>query len=309
MRDLLKEFLNVKMVETGVALNTIKAYRKDLEQYMEAIAPVLVEKARTDDIEAYLKSLKDEYLCPRTLARKISCIREFYKFLWSEKLIDENPAASVRTPKIGKTLPSFLTEEEIHKIYMAATVKKDFSSLRTWAIIELMYSSGLRVSEAVSLQEKAIDYDASQILIYGKGSKERVVPLAKKTGEDIREYKRYRDDFLSRKKITSKWLFPSLTALDGHITREGFFKNLKKIAVEAGLDYNKIHPHILRHSFATQLVNKHADLRAIQKMLGHESITTTEIYTHITTEKLKQEVNKHHPLMNQKNEEIRHEKV
>lgn len=309
MRDFLKEFLDVKMVETGVGLNTIKAYRRDLEQYIEIIAPTLAENARKEDVEAYLKSLKERCLCSKTLARKISCIREFYKFLWSEKLVNENPVASIRTPKIGKTLPSFLTEEEIHKLHIVATAKKDFYSLRTWVIIELMYSSGLRVSEVVSLQEKAIDYDMLQILIYGKGSKERVVPLAKKTKTDILEYQKYRDDFLSSKKITSKWLFPSLTAVDGHITRAGFFKNLKKIAFEAGMDYDKIHPHMLRHSFATQLVNKHADLRAIQKMLGHESITTTEIYTHITTEKLKQEVNRHHPLMQQKDEEIKHEKV
>jgi len=298
MRDLLKEFLDVKLVESGEAINTIKAYHADLEQYEKAIKPILLENATTEDVEKYLNFLKDEEKSPKTLARKISCIREFYKFLWGEKIISENPTSRIRSPKIGKSLPFFLTKEEIEKICAVAIEKKDFSSMRTFVMIELMYTCGLRVSEVVSLQEKSINHDLRQILIYGKGNKERIVPISKKTREDVLEYEKYRESFLSERK--SKWLFPSLTALDGHITRAGFFKNLKKIAIKAGLDYEKIHPHILRHSFATQLVNKHADLRAIQKMLGHENIATTEIYTHITTEKLKQEVNKHHPLMQQR---------
>lgn len=297
MRNLLKEFLDTKTVESGVALNTIKAYRADICQYIEAIKPLIPQKARTEDIEEYLKKLNDMDVHPKTLSRKISCIREFYKFLQSEKIISENPTNRIRTPKIGKALPFFLTENEIKKICEMTLKKKNFSSLRMLVMIDLMYASGLRVSEVVSLQEKMINYDMKQILIYGKGSKERIVPVTKKVIDDILEYEKYREKNLNGRDC--KWLFPSSRSLSGHMTRAGFFKNLKKISMEAGLDWSKIHPHVLRHSFATQLVNKNADLRSIQKMLGHENIVTTEIYTHITTEKLKAEVKLHHPLMQQ----------
>ena len=166
-----------------------------------------------------------------------------------------------------------------------------------------MASSGLRVSEVVNLPENAINYDRQQILILGKGSKERLVPVTKEVIRDVLEYIDYRNQYLGKRQ--SKWLFPSLQSSSGHITRSGFFKSLKKIAEEAGLDETKIHPHTLRHTFATRLVNENVDLRSIQKMLGHENIVTTEIYTHITTEKLAQEVKMRHPLMQvNKNEKV-----
>lgn len=310
MRNLLKEFLDVKAVEAGVALNTLKAYHNDIYQYAEEIKPLLPENAATEDIEKYLKYLNETSCQPKTLARKISCIREFYKFLQSEKIINENPASRIRLPKIGRSLPFFLTEKEINKIYNSNGIgkgkEKEFSLLRMRVMIKLMYSSGLRVSELVALPENAINYDLKQILLYGKGSKERIVPVTSEVIKDVLEYIEVRDKFLGKRK--SKWLFPSSKSLSGHLTRAGFFKNLKKMALDAGLDATKIHPHILRHSFATQLVNNSVDLRSIQKMLGHENISTTEIYTHITTEKLANEVKKRHPLMqykkNDKNEEI-----
>lgn len=297
MSDLLKEFLDVKAVEFGAALNTLKAYRNDIYQYAEIIKPTLPENATTEDIENYLKHLNEADDQPKTLARKISCIREFYKFLQSEKIIKENPASRIRVPKIGKTLPFFLTGKEINKICNSSE-KKDLSWLRMRAMIKLMCSSGLRVSEVVALPENAINYELKQMLIYGKGSKERVVPVTNEVIKDVLEYTEMRDKLLNKK--TSKWLFPSLKSLSGHITRAGFFKSLKKMATDAGLDVTKIHPHVLRHSFATQLVNSSVDLRSIQKLLGHENISTTEIYTHITTEKLANEVKKRHPLMQYK---------
>ena len=305
MSDLLKEFLDVKAVEFGAALNTIKAYRNDIYQYAEMIKPISPQNVTTEDIEKYLSKIDCK---PKTLARKISCIRDFYKFLQSEKIITENPASRIRLPKIGKSLPCFLTEEEIKKIcdVNKTDKEKDFSKLRMLIMIKLMYSSGLRVSEVVSLPENAINYDLKQILIFGKGSKERIVPVTGEVIKDVLEYTKERESFLGKRK--SKWLFPSLRSLSGHITRAGFFKNLKKMAAEAGLDETRVHPHVLRHSFATQLVNSSVDLRSIQKMLGHENIATTEIYTHITTEKLADEVRKRHPLMqykkNNKDEEV-----
>ena len=297
MRDLLKEFLDVKMVESGVSNNTTQAYKADLCQYIEAIKPLLPEKVNTKDIEEYLNKIRDSEYSSKTLSRKISAIREFYKFLQSENIIAENPTNKIRTPKIGKTLPFFLTSDEIKKICDTAVIKKDFYTIRMAVMIKLMYASGLRVSEVVSLPEGAINFDLGQVLIFGKGSKERIVPISKEVKDDIRKYLEYRDAFLGKRK--SKWLFPSIRSLSGHITRAGFFKNLKKIAEQAGLDAVKIHPHVLRHSFATKLINSHADLRSVQKMLGHENIATTEIYTHVTTEKIVQEVKLHHPLMQQ----------
>jgi len=296
MRELINEFIDMKAVEKGAALNTLKAYRNDLEQYTKGVYPLLVQNVKTEDIEAYLRELKEEGCLPKTLSRKISALREFYKFLQSEKIIAENPANKLRTPKIGKSLPLFLTAREVKKLCIASRKEKGekFTSIRMCLMIKLMYSSGLRVSELVTLPENAINYDSHQILIYGKGSKERIVPVTKEVIDDVFEYLECRRMFLAGRK--NKWLFPSITSLSGHITRDGFFKNLKKIAAKAGIAQEKVHPHVLRHSFATKLVNNNADLRSIQKMLGHENIVTTEIYTHITTKKLAEEVKKHHPL-------------
>ena len=297
MSDYITEFLDAKAVEEGAALNTLQAYRNDISQFVAAISPVAVTEVKTEDIEKYLKSLKDAGNLPKTLSRKISCIREFFKFLQSEKIVADSPANKLRTPKIGKSLPLFLTAKEVKKLCSAAKLGKRFSLMRLGVMVKLMYSSGLRVSELVSLPENAINYDMRQILICGKGSKERIVPVTKEVIDEVFEYLEYRNKFMGGRK--SNWLFPSLRSVSGHITRDGFFKNLKKLAAKAGISPEKVHPHVLRHSFATRLVNNSADLRSIQKMLGHENIVTTEIYTHITTEKLIDEVKKRHPLTQQ----------
>lgn len=301
MRDLIKEFIDVKIVERGVSINTAKSYNLDMNQFKDAINPVDVQKATTEDIENYLNHIKATDASPRTIARKMSCIREFYKFLQSERLIDNNPTIHLRSPKIGRGLPDFLTMDEISKLCSSLEEKKDFLTLRLKIMLQLMYSSGMRVSEVVALPINAINYDQHTVLIFGKGSKERIVPVTQKVIKDTLEYMEYRQQFLGKK--TSKWLFPSLRATDGHITRDGLFKNLKNLALKAGINPTRIHPHILRHSFATHLINKRADLRSIQKMLGHENIGTTEIYTHITTEQLTDVVRKYHPLMQEKKNE------
>lgn len=299
MSKFIDDFIDMKAVEEGAALNTLKAYRNDLVQYAKCVYPLLVQNVKTEDIESYLKELREEGCLPKTLSRKISALREFYKFLQSEKIILENPALKLRTPKIGKSLPLFLTAQEMKKLCQAAKKqnKDKFCHIRTSVMIKLMYATGLRVSELVSLPVNAINYDLRQMLIYGKGSKERIVPVTKEVIKDIFEYLEYRNRFIGNRK--NKWLFPSIRSLSGHMTRDGFFKNLKKLAIKAGINQEKVHPHVLRHSFATKLVNNNADLRSIQKMLGHENIVTTEIYTHITTEKLAEEVKKRHPLMQQ----------
>lgn len=297
MREYIGEFLDAKAVEEGAALNTLRAYRNDLSQFIAAIYPQKVTNVTSEDIEKYIKEIKDSGNRPKTISRKISCIREFFKFLQSEKVVENSPANKLRTPKIGRNLPSFLTVKEVKRLCAAARDEKNFSFMRMNVMVKLMYSSGLRVSELVSLPENAINYDLRQILICGKGSKERIVPVTKEVIDDIFEYMEYRSDFVDGKK--NSWMFPSLRSVSGHITRDGFFKSLKKLAIKAGISPSKVHPHVLRHSFATKLVNNNADLRSIQKMLGHENIVTTEIYTHITTKKLADEVRKNHPLTQQ----------
>jgi integrase/recombinase XerD len=274
-------------------------------QFIEEISPKEPQCVQTRDIEKYLKFLNEKALSSRTVSRKISCVHEFYKFLQSEKIIAENPTQKFHTPKIDKNLPEFLTKTEIEKICSLKVAKENYSIERTIVMIKLMYATGLRVSELVSLQENAINYDMCQILVKGKGNKERIVPVAKAVIQDVLKYAKTRDAFL--KKTKNKWLFPSIRSLSGHITRSGFFRNLKQVALLAGLDSTKVHPHILRHSFATQLINNEVDLRSIQKMLGHENISTTEIYTHVTTERLAAEVKKNHPLM--KYEDENNEKI
>ena len=302
MRDLVKEFLDKKIVENGASQNTIKAYHTDIAQFIKAIEPLQPQNAKDEDVEKYLKTLSEERCSSKTISRKISCVREFYKFLQSEKIITDSPAYKLHTPKIDKNLPEFLTEAEIKKICSQKVNKKNYSIERTIVMVKLMYATGLRVSELVSLPENAINYDMCQILIRGKGSKERVVPVEKKVLQDVLKYTQTRDTFLKKRK--NKWLFPSERSLSGHITRSGFFRNLKRVAMLSGINPSRVHPHILRHSFATQLVNNDVDLRSIQKMLGHENISTTEIYTHITTERLATEVKKNHPLMRYQDEEV-----
>ena len=294
MRDFTNEFLDSKSVESGISQNTVAAYRNDICQYIDIISPISIENASYTDAENYIKEINNKGYSAKTMSRKLSAIREFYKFLQSEKIISENPTCRISAPKLGKHLPLFLTQNEINDLCDVANEMGGFAWLRMKIMIKLMYSSGLRVSELVSLTEDAINYDLKQILIYGKGSKERIVPVYREVIDDIWEYLHSRQDYIGPR--PNKWLFPSLTSSSGHITRDGFFKNLKKLALLSGVSTEKVHPHVLRHSFATHLVNKGADLRSVQQMLGHEHIGTTEIYTHITTEKLVEEMKKRHPL-------------
>ncbi len=291
-------FLDMMAAEKGAAINTIEAYRRDLVQFCDFIRKD-EQTAESTDINNFVADLGSRSLSPKTIARKLSAVREFYKFLYIEKKIQENPAANILSPRQEKPLPKFLTQAEIKSLVEAVVEKKDFSEHRLSAMLKLMYACGLRVSELVNLPENCINYDMKQIIVFGKGSKERKIPVAESALREVAEYATYRDIYLNGQK--SPWLFPSKNAKSGHITRDAFFKNLKKLAVKAGISPARISPHVLRHSFATHLLNHHVDLRSVQKMLGHEDITTTEIYTHIVSEKLREEVRKNHPLAQKNN--------
>ncbi|MBR1841358.1 MAG: site-specific tyrosine recombinase XerD [Alphaproteobacteria bacterium] len=290
-----ESFLQMMAAEKGAAQNTIAAYDRDLMQFLEFGLFADSSEISKQKIEDFLQDLHSRAFSPKSIARKLSVIKEFCKFLYSEKIIKDNPAQNILTPKQEKPLPKFLTADEVKLLIQTAADSEDYRIQRIAVMIELMYATGLRVSELVALPDNAINYKKGVISILGKGSKERIVPIASHAQKTVQKYGVLREEFI-KKNSSSPWLFPSLTATDGHLTRDAFYKDLKNLAAQCGIYPSRISPHVLRHSFATHLLNNDADLRSVQKMLGHENITTTEIYTHITSQKLIKTVCDKHPL-------------
>lgn len=292
---LLESFLAMMVAERGASQNTIENYQRDLEQFLAIVNVSDMANVTDNDVYQYVQKLSRMNYAPKSIARKISALKEFFKFLFSEKEIKENPTAYLMAPKQEKPLPKFLTETELKQLIDMAQSKEGMHARRLAVMLILMSACGLRVSELVGLPENCINFDKKEILVRGKGNKERLIPISDEAIEAVLDYTTYRDNFIrgGRKSI---WLFPSLTSSSGHMTREAFFMALKEIAAEAGISPEKISPHVLRHTFATRLLNHDADLRSVQKMLGHEDISTTEIYTHITSEKLIDTVKRLHPL-------------
>lgn len=274
-------FLEALAAEKGRSAKTLESYGFDLRS-ADAALPGGLMGATGDDIQNYLASLPD---CASSVARHASALRGFYKFLMLEKIISENPTANLELPKRSRPLPKFLSVDEIELLISSAGDIKNATRLR--AMIELVYASGLRVSELCELPLTAILGD--KLLIHGKGAKERIVPMHAGAIAALQKWLAVRDD------EKSKYVFPGGGA-SGHITRDGFFKILKKCAVLAGIDPHRVSPHVLRHSFASHLLAGGANLRAIQTMLGHEDISTTQIYTHVMPEQLRETVVMHHPL-------------
>lgn len=291
---LIESFLEMMSAERGASNNTVEGYRRDVEQFWAFCRCGSIKEVTKVEVAAFVQMLNQKGFAPKTVARKLSALREYFKFLFSEKEIRTNPTYNILTPKQEKPLPKFLTVDEIERLIAAAAGHENRIYKRLAVMLELMYACGLRVSELVGLPENCINYDKREIIVRGKGSKERIIPVAERAIKAVLKYLGYRDDFLKagRKSI---WLFPSRSS-SGHLTRDAFFKDIKKLAVEAGIYPSKVSPHVLRHSFATHLLNNKADLRSVQKMLGHESIATTEIYTHIISESLREEVISAHPL-------------
>ncbi len=274
-------FLEALSAERGRSEKTLAGYESDLRLANDAIPGGLMA-ADTTAIQGYLSTLPDK---PSSIARKASALRGFYKFLMLEKIISHNPMANIELPKRNKVLPKFLSMDEIELLISSAGDTKNSTRLR--AMIELLYASGLRVSELCELPMTAILGD--RLLIHGKGAKERIVPMHTSAQDALQRWLRLRDN------DESKYVFPTHSKT-GHITRDGFFKILKKCAVLSGIDPNRVSPHVLRHSFASHLLAGGANLRAIQTMLGHEDISTTQIYTHVMPEQLTETVKLHHPL-------------
>jgi len=274
-------FLEALSAEKGRSKNTLAAYALDLHAADEKIPGGLLH-ADAAAIQNYLAGLPDN---ARSVARHASALRGFYKFLMMEKIISKNPTTNLELPKQSRTLPKLLSLDEIELLISSAGDTRNSLRLRT--MLELTYAAGLRVSELCELPMTAILGD--KLLIHGKGAKERIVPIHAGAQRVLAQWVAMRGD------DKSKYVFPSGGA-SGHITRDGFFKILKKCAVLSGIDPARVSPHVLRHSFASHLLAGGANLRAIQTMLGHEDISTTQIYTHVLPEKLRETVELHHPL-------------
>ncbi len=280
--DYINIFLESLSAEKGRSLKTLESYGNDLYSAESVLGDL--KNATTTDLQKYLAGLSEDGLLPATLSRKTSALRGFYKFLTLEKIIAKNPATELELPKLGRHLPKYLSIDEIESLIINAGDIKN--SIRLRAMLELLYASGLRVSELCELPITGVLGD--KLLIHGKGAKERMVPMHKQAQEALYKWLELRND-------ESKFVFPG-TGATGHITRDGFFKLIKKCAVLAGINPNRVSPHVLRHSFASHLLAGGANLRAIQTMLGHEDISTTQIYTHVMPDALIKTVTDHHPL-------------
>jgi len=288
-------FLEMLEAERGASRNTLEAYGRDLDDLQKFLARRKRKPAEADAaaLRAYLKALDYVGMTPRTVARRLSVLRQFYRFLLAERMRDDDPASTLDSPKLGRPLPKVLTRVEVDRLIEAAQGKgADGGRMET--LLEILYGSGLRVSELVGLPVAAAERDPTMLLVRGKGNKERQVPLSDPARAAIAKWLRTRAASLGDGE-KSRYLFPS-RGREGHLTRQRFAQLLKEAALAAGIDPVRVSPHVLRHAFASHLLEAGADLRSVQLMLGHTDIATTQIYTHVVPEKLRALVEDHHPL-------------
>lgn len=292
----IEAFLEMLVAERGAARNTIDSYRRDLADVESFLArrDRGIEAATTDGLREYLAALSANGATPSTAARRLSALRQFFRFLYAEGVRGDDPTATIESPRRGRPLPKLLSEAEVSQLLDRARSKRGPEGLRLTALLETLYATGMRVSELVSLPLSAVARDPRYILVRGKGGKERLVPLSEPAREALNGYKSVRGQFC-RNGVESPYLFPSRGG-SGYLTRHRFAQLLKQLSTEAGITPSKVSPHVLRHAFATHLLNRGADLRSVQQMLGHADIATTQIYTHVLDERLKSLVETHHPL-------------
>ncbi len=297
-------WINMLRAEKGSANNTIEAYNRDLSDfavYLHKKKHIQLDQAQGDDLRQYLKMLDGQAMTASSRARKLSAFRGFYQFLVNENLREDNPAQGLASPKLGQSLPKFLTYDEVDRLFETAEKHQGLAALRMRCMLEIIYGTGLRVSELVSLPLSAISRDFLYLIIRGKGDSERITPLTEPAAELIKEWMAVRDQSAPKSTISkngrtnSPFLFPS-RGKEGHISRIRFFQLIKELALEAHIEPKRVSPHILRHSFATHLLAGGANLRQVQTALGNSDISTTHIYTHILDERLKNMVQDLHPL-------------
>ena len=289
-------FIEMMTAERGASRNTEAAYRADLV-HLEVFLARRKQKpkgADTQALRAYLKALDYVGMTPRTVARRLSVIRQLFRFLLAERLREDDPASALDSPRLGRPLPKVLSRAEVDRLIEASRGKEGADGGRMATLLEILYGTGLRVSELVTLPLVAVERDPTVLVVRGKGDKERLVPLSDPARLAIAAWLHVRAGMLGEDE-TSRYLFPS-RGRTGHLTRQRFAQLLKEAALAAGIDPARVSPHVLRHAFASHLLEGGADLRSVQLMLGHADIATTQIYTHVLDEKLRALVQEKHPL-------------
>ncbi len=279
--------------ERGAAQNTLDSYGRDLRHFTKFKGSA-IDQADADDIRGYLAYLEREGMAPSTAARRLSALRQFYRFLHAEGMRGDDPSSAIDSPRRARPLPKVLTEVEVEQLLKAAKTYKGAEGIRLVALMELLYATGLRVSELLMLPYPAVQSDRAFVVVKGKGGRERMVPLSEPALKALDRYDGVRARFV-RRPADAAWLFPSRSK-GGHLTRQRFSQLVKDLARAAKIDASKVSPHSLRHAFASHLLENGADLRAVQQMLGHADISTTQIYTHILQERLQELVKSAHPL-------------
>ncbi|KMO38890.1 recombinase XerD [Methylobacterium tarhaniae] len=302
-QDLMHAYLDMLAAERGAAANTLEAYRRDLDDYLAHLAGKRIDPGAVEaaGIRAYLAELEARGLKSTSAARRLSCVRGFHRFLYAEGMAEADPTAPVSGPKRGRGLPKVLSVAEVDRLL---TVAKEAAAKaasaetpnpaeaaragRMHCLIELLYATGLRVSELVALPRAAGSTKERFLVVRGKGGRERLVPLTEVARQAMAAH-------LATLTAPGPWLFPA-DSETGHLTRQAFARDLKAVAAAAGIRTDRISPHVLRHAFASHLLQNGADLRVVQELLGHADISTTQIYTHVLDERLKQMVRDLHPL-------------
>jgi integrase/recombinase XerD len=292
----LENFLEMMAAERGAARATLSAYETDIKDFFKFLKSMDPTKVVSRNLQDYL--ITQNQYSATTVARRVSSLRQFYKFLMNEEVITENPTILLETPRNRRKLPSALSEEEVELLLKESKRWRGAEGIRISALLEVLYATGFRVSELVSLRLNTVievlKNDKPFLMIRGKGNKDRIVPLTPAAIEALRTYLTVRPSFLAKKK-ESPWLFPSFSR-EGHLTRQRFGQLLKELSLKAGLNPSLLSPHTIRHAFATHLLRHGANLMVVQKLLGHSDISTTQIYTHVAQDDLAQMIEVYHPL-------------
>lgn len=299
----IENFLEMMSAERGAAQNTLDSYRRDLEACAELVAKRGVElpQSSTQDIRQTLDTMAAQGFAATSQARRLSALKQFFRFLYTEGIRQDDPTSVIDAPKKQKPLPKILSVENVSRLLDRAALEANEASepieqikaLRLHALLETLYATGLRVSELVGLPRSVVRTDDRFLIVRGKGAKERMVPLSLKAREALQGFLALRDEMPGYDE--NPWLFPAFSET-GHLARQVFARELKALAVRAGLSASSVSPHVLRHAFASHLLQNGADLRTVQQLLGHADISTTQIYTHVLEERLHKLVSEHHPL-------------
>ncbi|MCD4510349.1 site-specific tyrosine recombinase XerD [Brucella pseudogrignonensis] len=299
----IENFLEMMSAERGAAGNTLESYRRDLEAAADVMQTrgVNLAEAKTEDVRHVLNGMSNEGFAATSQARRLSALRQFFRFLYSEGFRQDDPTGVIDAPKKQKPLPKIMSVENVGRLLDRADLEareasepaERIKALRLHALLETLYATGLRVSELVTLPVSVARTDHRFLIVRGKGSKERMVPLSQKAREALQNFLSLRDSLPGYD--DNPWLFPAFSE-SGHLARQVFARELKGLAARTGLSSASISPHVLRHAFASHLLQNGADLRTVQQLLGHSDISTTQIYTHVLEERLHKLVSEHHPL-------------